>query len=106
MRIAIDFDGTIHDPLNRRKGYKMGQPVDGAIEAVRQLSSRGHWIIIHPTWATTEKQRQAIVDWLTYFNVPYDDITSTKPEADLYVDNNGYRFENWLDTLKFIGGMG
>jgi len=29
-------------------------------------------------------------------------ITSEKPRAMLYIDDNGYRFENWNDTLAFI----
>lgn len=103
LRIAIDFDGTIHCPNNRLEGYKMGQPIQGAAEAIRQLRLQGHHIIIFPTWADTEKKRQAMVDWLTYFGVQFDDITSTKPEADLYIDNNGYRFDgNWEHAQSFI----
>ena len=30
------------------------------------------------------------------------EITSEKPRAELYIDDNGYRFENWIDTLNFI----
>ena len=30
------------------------------------------------------------------------EITSEKPRAFLYIDDNGYRFENWNDTLRFI----
>jgi hypothetical protein len=29
-------------------------------------------------------------------------ITSEKPRAVLYIDDNGYRFKNWDDTLKFV----
>ena len=29
-------------------------------------------------------------------------ITSEKPRAELYIDDNGYRFQNWNDTLKFV----
>jgi hypothetical protein len=30
-------------------------------------------------------------------------ITSEKPRAFLYIDDNGYRFNNWVDTLDFMG---
>ena len=30
------------------------------------------------------------------------DITAEKPRALLYVDDKGFRFENWIDTMKFI----
>jgi len=101
-KIALDFDGTLHDPLNRKPGYKMGQPIPGAAEAVAHLQDMGHEIIIFPTWADNQQRRKAIVDWLEYFGVPWDDITSVKPEADFYVDNNAIRFETWAQTLDFI----
>jgi len=102
MRIAIDFDSTIHDPFNKKKGYKMGQPIGGAPEAIRMLRAQGHEIIIFPTWATNEARRKAIVDWLDFFGVEFDDITSVKPEADLYLDDRALRFESWAQTLDFI----
>jgi ribonucleotide monophosphatase NagD (HAD superfamily) len=100
--IAIDLDGTIHDPFNRKPGYKMGQPIPGAVEAVKYLKEQGHHIIIFPTWADNMQRRKAIVDWLSYFKVPFDDVTSVKPEADFYIDNNAIRFESWAQTLDFI----
>lgn len=102
MKIAIDLDGTIHDPFNRLPGYKMGQPIQGAAQAIKQLRDAGHEVIIFPTWADNQQRRQAIVNWLTYFQVPFDDITSVKPDAGAYVDNRAIRFINWEQTLKEI----
>ena len=99
LRIAIDFDSTVHDPFTRNKGYKMGIPIEGAVEAIRQLRLAGNYIIIFPTWADSDKKRQAIVDWLTYFGVEFDDITSQKPEADVYLDDRGLRFTSWDKAL-------
>ena len=31
LRIAVDFDGVLHDPLNVKPGYKMGIPIKGAV---------------------------------------------------------------------------
>lgn len=101
-KIALDFDGTIHDPFNVKKGYKMGQPIPGSAQAVKFLRDQGHEIIIFPTWADRVDRRQAIVDWLDYFKVPFNDITSVKPDVDFYVDNNAIRFESWAATLDFI----
>jgi hypothetical protein len=103
QRIAIDFDGTIHDPLNRLPKYKMGQPVPGAAEAIRKLRLMGNQIIIFPTWADNSQRRKAIVDWLTYFGVEFDDITSVKPDADVYLDNRGLRFTSWEQALADMG---
>lgn len=104
-KLAIDFDSVIHNPFDVKKGFKMGVPILAAPQALQKLKEMGHEIIIFPTWADNQQRRKAIVDWLTYFNVPFDDITSVKPEADLYVDNNGYRFENWRDTIDFINAL-
>lgn len=102
MKIAIDFDSTIHDPYNIKDGYKMGQPIEGAAETIRRLHREGHTIVIFPVWADTEQKRQAIVNWLNYFQIPWDDITSIKPDADIYIDDRGYRFENWADTAEYL----
>jgi predicted phosphatase len=29
-------------------------------------------------------------------------ITSEKPRAQLYIDDRGYHFENWNDTIKYV----
>lgn len=104
--IAVDFDGCIHDPFNRLPKYKMGQPIPGAAQAISRLQTMGHEIIVFPTWADNQQRRKAIVDWLNYFGVPFDDITSVKPEADLYIDNNAYRFTgDWEKALMDIEGL-
>lgn len=102
MKIAIDFDGTIHDPFNRKDGYKMGQPLQGAAQSIKQLRDAGHEVIIFPTWADNEQRRRAIVDWLTYFQVPFDDITSVKPVADIYLDDRAVRFIGWDKAMVDI----
>ncbi len=99
MKLAIDFDGTIHDPFNVKRGYKMGQPIQGAAEAIRQLHTKGHEIIIFPTWADNQQRRKAIVDWLNFFGIAFDDITSVKPDADAYLDNRAVHFESWDRAL-------
>jgi hypothetical protein len=30
------------------------------------------------------------------------EVTSEKPRAELYIDDNGFRFENWADTISFV----
>jgi hypothetical protein len=45
-----------------------------------------------------------VQEWFKKYNIldHISGITSEKPRAELYIDDNGYRFENWNDTLKFI----
>lgn len=99
---AVDFDGVLHNPNDKRKGFKMGQPVVGAVDAMNELKAEGALLVIHSVWADTGQKRQAIADWCQYFNIPYDFITNEKPDCMIYIDDRGYRFKNWDDTLKFI----
>lgn len=102
LRLAVDFDGVVHDPNNKKPNYKLGQPIQGAQEALSQLKKNGALIVIHSVWADTEQKRQAMSEWCRYFNIPYDFITNQKPIADFYIDNHGLRFESWAQTLRDI----
>lgn len=102
LRLAVDFDGVIHNPYNVEPGYKMGKPIEGAMEALWELHNDGAIIVIHTTWADTEKKCQAIAKWCQYFKIPYDFITNQKPDCDVYLDNRALRFYNWVQALKDI----
>jgi len=109
--LAIDFDGVIH---NADKGWFdgtcYGEPLPGAIDAIKRLSE-DYTIIIFTAKARTDRPLvngktgvMLILEWLEKYNVSQyvSSITAEKPRADLYIDDNGYRFENWVDTLNFI----
>lgn len=100
--IAIDFDGTIHDFKHPVKGRKMGEPINGAREALKILKSKGYEIIVFCYWAYNERSIKTISDWMNYFNLPYDDITNIKPDAKAYIDDRGIRFTNWKEVLECI----
>jgi len=109
--IAIDFDGVLH---TYDKGYFdgtcYGNPVPGAIEAIREISKEFK-IIIYSAKAKPDrplvngKKGTALVEeWLKKYEI-FDcisSITSEKPRAILYIDDNAYRFDNWHNTLSFI----
>jgi hypothetical protein len=109
--IAVDFDGVIHDfSKGWHDGTCYGDPLPGSIEALRILSKKFN-VIIFTAKAKANRPlvngmtgTQLVSDWLEKHNVldcVYE-ITSDKPRAQLYIDDKGYRFENWLDTLKYI----
>lgn len=100
MTYAIDFDGVLHDPTQVAKGYKMGKPMDGAVEAMKELEAAGHTLVIYTVRADGIASTRAVMDWLHYFDVPYFRITNVKPNADRYVDDKGYHFTSWKQTLK------
>jgi len=101
--IAIDFDGVIHN-ANRGwgDGTCYGDPLPESIESIKKLSKKYEIIIFT---AKAKKDRplvngktgiELVREWLTKYDVIdlVKDITSEKPRAELYVDDNGYRFEN------------
>ena len=102
LRVAVDFDGVIHDPNDILPGYKLGQPIKDANMAMNELKKQGAIIVIHSVWANTDQKREAMSKWCRHFDIPYDFITNEKPMADFYIDDKAVRFENWRDTLEFV----
>lgn len=111
LTLAIDFDGVIHNATNGwGDGTCYGNPIPNCIESIKKLSEKYEIIIFT---AKAKKDRplvngktgiDLVKDWLTKYDLinHIKDITSEKPRAELYIDDNGYRFENWSDTMKFI----
>ena len=109
--LGIDFDGVIHDDnLGFHDGTIYGEPVKGSIDAIKLLSN--HFNIIIFT-AKAKKDRplvggktgvQLVSDWLQKYDILkyVSEITAEKPRALLYIDDKGYRFDNWKETLKFV----
>lgn len=112
--LGIDFDGVIHDDyLGFHDGSIYGNPIEGSVEAVKFLST--HFNIIIFT-AKAKKDRplvdgktgiQLVGEWLKKHNIfkYVSEITAEKPRALLYVDDKGFRFDNWKNTLKFIKSL-
>lgn len=109
--IAIDFDGVIH---NFDKGYYdgtcYGEPIIGSLEALKNLSTK-YKIIVFTAKAKPNRPLvngktglELVRDWLDKYGVLdyVSEITSEKPRAILYIDDNGYRFDSWKNTLQFI----
>jgi ribonucleotide monophosphatase NagD (HAD superfamily) len=109
--LAIDFDGVIH---NFNKGYHdgtcYGDPIEGSLSALKELSKKYN-IIIFTAKAKPNRPlvngktgTELVSEWLEKYGVLdcVSEITSEKPRAMLYIDDNAYRFENWVDTIKFV----
>ena len=109
--IAIDFDGVIH---NFDKGFYdgtcYGKPLDGSLEAIRQLSKKFN-IVVFTAKAKPSRPlvngktgTELVVEWLKKHDVLQyvKEVTAEKPRAFLYIDDKGYRFENWTSTMKFL----
>lgn len=109
--LAIDFDGVIH---NFDKGYHdgtcYGDPIEGSLEAIKYLSQQ-YTIIIFTAKAKPSRPlvngktgTELVQEWLEKHNVMQYvfEITSEKPRSQIYIDDKGYHFENWSDTLNHI----
>ncbi len=109
--VAIDFDGVIH---NFDKGWHdgtcYGEPLPGSINAIKSLSKKYNIIIFT---AKAKKNRplvngktgvELVKEWLEKYGLIdfVSEITSEKPRAKIYIDDNGYRFESWKKTLNDI----
>jgi 5'(3')-deoxyribonucleotidase len=109
--IAIDFDGVIHDANQGwGDGTCYGGPLPGAIESIKKLSEN-YDIIVFTAKAKPDRPlvdgktgTVLVEEWFMKHGILdlIKCVTSEKPRAELYIDDNGYRFENWNDTLKFV----
>jgi capsule biosynthesis phosphatase len=110
MRICIDLDGVICRLKNPGEKYEDLLPVDGAPESLQALKEAGHYIIINTArhmktcqgnlGAVTAKISLITLNWLQKYNVPYDEIYFGKPHADIYIDDNAFRFNAWEAIAK------
>lgn len=97
--LAIGFDGVIHDKAHPVPGRRMGGPMPGAERAMTALHAGGCRLIVHCVWADSEHNRRVICDWLSYYMIPFDEITNIKPAADVYLDDKAVRFASWVDFM-------
>jgi hypothetical protein len=112
--IAIDFDGVIHCfDKGWHDGTCYGEPIPGSLQAIKNLSKQ-YKIIIFTAKAKPDRPlvngktgTELVEEWLRKHDILdcVSGITSEKPRAMLYIDDNGYRFENWNDTLNFINTL-
>lgn len=103
MRLAIDFDNVLYDYDGQwRGGELMLPPVAGAAESMRRLTGDGHKLIIYSTRGWLKAHRERMAGWLEKNGIPFDKIASTKPNADIYIDDKAYRFTSWPETMAML----
>jgi capsule biosynthesis phosphatase len=105
MKICIDLDGVICQLKKEGETYENLLPVDGAPESLKELKDAGHYIIINTArhmktcqgnlGLVTARISLVTLNWLEKYQIPYDEIYFGKPHADVYIDDNAYRFTSW-----------
>ena len=111
--IAIDFDGVIHEFKGWGDGTCYGKPLEGALEAIKLLSKKYNVIIFtaksKPNRPLVEGKTgtELVWEWLKKHNIDQyiKEVTAEKQRACLYIDDKGFRFINWVDTLQFINSL-
>lgn len=97
--IAIDFDGVIHRYSEGFKGKDNAYdpPNENITEALDHFKSKGYRLVVFST-----RPKEVIADWLKNYDLGnyFSDITDIKIPAKIYIDDRGYKFENWKKTLE------
>jgi len=109
--LSIDFDGVIHSyHLGFHDGTIYGYPIEGSLEAVRELSKH-YRIVIFTAKAKPDRPlvngktgTELVWEWLAKHGISdcVAEVTAEKPRSFLYIDDNGYRFKNWETTLNYV----
>jgi len=110
MRIVIDLDGTICPIRKSNQRYEDLQPMPGALEKMNELRAAGHYIIIQTARNMATQQSnlgkvmknigKVTLDWLSKYNIPYDEIYFGKPNAEIYIDDRSFRFVQWDEITE------
>ena len=113
MRIVLDFDGVLYSYVSGWTGIDVlpDPPVVGAQDFCKFLLDKKFEVYILSTRFGTEQQGKMIRDpyramkaverWLDIWDFPKGlKLASTKPAANLYVDDRGIRFDGSFGDLK------
>ena len=106
-RVAVDFDGTLFEDCGNInltfEADKVLNVKPGASDATSWLRAQGFEILIFT--CRPDYHRKYLELHLNNNKISYDYILFyTKPRVDLYIDDKGYRFNNWAETQKWVEG--
>lgn len=112
MKICVDMDSTIcKEKLNGEDYYSL-EPVEDAVEILKTLKEKGYYIVIHTARGMKTYNNNhgkiiaahstSLIEWLKKWEIPFDEILFGKPHVECYIDDKGYRFDNWKNTYKFL----
>jgi len=110
--IAVDFDGVIHEFKGWGDGTCYGNPLPGALEALKSLSEQYN-VIIFTAKARPDRPlvngmtgMELVIEWLEEHDVMkyIDYVTFEKPRAKYYIDDKAIKYDdNWSEILAEVG---
>lgn len=85
---AVRLEGTLADGVDCLRRL-VGDPKPGAAAAMEELR-KTHFVVVVSTLARLYGGPGAILSWLVYSGIPYDDVWAIPgfPDADLVVDDS------------------
>ena len=100
--ICVDFDGVIYRNMSYKGTTIINElPIDGAIDALKELSKK-HTVVINSARCETEEGMEAVQEWLNKHDLPYK-LSKYKPHAAVYVDDRAVCFNgDWDKTLTDV----
>lgn len=102
--IAIDFDGVIHKYSKGFKGLDNAydEPMPGTIEALEKLNSLGFDLKI-----MSSRPAPVIIKWLEKYGMTklISEVSNHKFPATVYIDDRGFKFNDWNQVDEIINLM-
>ena len=109
--IALDFDGVIHnDTKGFHDGTIYGTPIEGTKDALIELS-KSYKLVIYSCKSNPNRPlinnktgTELIWEWLEQWDMKQyiSDVVINKPNALLYIDDRGLKFESWNQIMRQI----
>lgn len=107
--LALDFDGVIHDDIKGfHDGTIYGNPIHGTRDALIKLS-KSFKLVIYSCKSNPSRPlingktgTELIWNWLKKWKLEHyiDDVVVNKPNALIYIDDKGLKFNSWNQIMK------
>ena len=98
--ICIDLDKTIAQDAEYPK---IGEPIEGAKEALAKFKEMGYNIVIYSCRGDTEEGLELVREWLDKYEIPFDSIfEGKKPFSKYFIDDKAIKYTSWSDVLKQV----
>lgn len=99
--VVFDFDGVIHSYTSGWKGVETtpDPPVPGIKEAIDDIRAAGYEVVVVSTRCSTQEGAEAVLKYLSRYDICVDDVRTEKPPAIVYIDDRAICFDGNPATL-------
>ena len=102
--LCLDFDGVIHSFKSDwiDDDVIVDPPEEGVVEAIDWFKDHGFVILVHSCRSKTESGIRAMEEYMDEHGIRYDKVCKDKPTAHFYIDDHGFKFNNWESALNYF----